>query len=64
MTVLALRLTAQRVQLLAAEAAALQAEITRLVKALAPWLLELPRVGPISAAQILLETRPPAVQAA
>jgi transposase len=54
MTVLALRLTAQRVQLLAAEAAALQAEITRLVEALAPWLLELPGVGPISAAQILV----------
>jgi transposase len=54
MTVRALRSTAQRIQLLAAEAAGLQAEITWLVKAVAPWLLELPDVGPISAAQVLV----------
>jgi transposase len=54
MTVRALRLTAQRIQLLAAEAAALRAELDRLVAAVAPWLLELPGVGPISAAQVLV----------
>jgi transposase len=45
MTVRALRSTAQRVQLLAAEAAGLRAELERLVAAVAPWLLELPGVG-------------------
>jgi transposase len=40
MTVRALHSTARRVQLLAA--------------AIAPWLLELPGVGPISAAQVLV----------
>ena len=50
MTVRALRSTARRVQLLAAEAA----ELDRLVGAVAPWLLELPGVGPISAAQLLV----------
>jgi hypothetical protein len=54
MTVLALRSTAQRVRLLAVEAAALQVQLTRLVKALAPWLLEPAGVGPISAAQVLV----------
>jgi transposase len=54
MTVRALRSTAQRIQLLAAEAAGLRAELERLVAAVAPWLLELPGVGPISAAQILV----------
>ena len=49
MTVRALRSTAQRVQLLAAEVA----ELDRLVAAVAPWLLKLPGVGPISAAQVL-----------
>jgi transposase len=44
MTVRALRLTARRIQLLAAEAAALWAELERLVAAVAPWLLELPGV--------------------
>jgi transposase len=53
MTVRALRLTAQRIQLLAAEAAELRAELDRLVAAVAPWLLELPGIGPISAAQVL-----------
>jgi transposase len=47
-------LTAQRVQRLAAEAAELRAELDRLVAAVAPWLLELPGVGPISAAQVLV----------
>jgi transposase len=54
MTVRALRTTARRIQLLAAEAAELRAELERLVAAVAPWLLELPGVGPISAAQILV----------
>jgi transposase len=53
-TVRALRSTAQRIQLLAAEAATLRAEVQRLVGAVAPWLLELPGVGPISAAQVLV----------
>jgi transposase len=54
MTVRVLRLTAQRIQLLAAEAAELRAVLDRLVAAIAPWLLELPGVGPISAAQVLV----------
>ena len=54
MTVRALRSTAQRVQIVAAEAAELQGEINRLVHAVAPWLLELPGMGPISAGQVLV----------
>jgi transposase len=54
MTVRALRSTARRIHLLAAETAELRAELDRLVAAIAPWLLELPGVGPISAAQILV----------
>jgi transposase len=54
MTVRALRSTAHRIQLLAVEAAGLRAELERLVAAIAPWLLELPGVGPISAAQVLV----------
>jgi transposase len=54
MTVRALRSTARRIQLLAAEAAQLRAELERLVAAIAPWLLELPGIGPISAAQVLV----------
>jgi transposase len=54
MTVRALRSTAQRIQTLAGEAAGLRAELERLVAAVAPWLLELPGVGPISAAQVLV----------
>jgi transposase len=54
MTVRALRSTAQRIQLLAAEAAGLRAELERLVAGVMPWLLELPGVGPISAAQVLV----------
>jgi transposase len=54
MTVRALRSTGQRIQRLAGEAAELRAELDRLVAAVAPWLLELPGVGPISAAQVLV----------
>jgi transposase len=53
-TVRALRATAQRIQALAAEADQLQAELTVLVGAIAPWLLEVPGVGPLSAAQVLV----------
>src|SRR6266496_1598443 len=53
-TVRALRATAQRIQLLQAEADALQTELAALVAAIAPWLLELHGVGPISAAQVLV----------
>jgi transposase len=54
MTVRALRSTAHRIQALAGEAAELRADLERLVAAIAPWLLELPGIGPISAAQILV----------
>ena len=54
MTVRALHSTAQRIRLLSAEAAGLRAELERLVTAVAPWLLELSGVGPISAAQVLV----------
>jgi transposase len=54
MTARALRCTAQRIQQLAAEAAVLRVELERLVAAVAPWLLELSGVGPISAAQVLV----------
>jgi transposase len=53
-TVQALRATAQRIQFLHAEADQLQAELTVLVRAAAPWLLEVPGVGPLSAAQVLV----------
>jgi transposase len=53
-TVRALRCTAQRIQALTAEAAGLESEIGRLVQAMAPWLLELPGVGSLSAAQVLV----------
>jgi transposase len=53
-TVRALRATAQRIRVLAAEAAELQDEVVRLVAAVAPWLPELPGMGPISAAQVLV----------
>jgi len=43
-----------RVQLLATEAADLEVEIVKLVRAMASWLLELPGVGPFSAAQVLV----------
>jgi len=54
MTARALRSTAHRIRALASEAAELRAELERLVAAVAPWLLELPGVGPISAAQVLM----------
>jgi hypothetical protein len=54
MTVRALRSTAHRIQALVGEAAQLRAELERLVAGVAPWLLELLGVGPISAAQILV----------
>ena len=54
MTVRALVSTARRIQLLAAETVELRAEVDRLVAAVAPWLLELPGVGPIGAAQVLV----------
>jgi transposase len=50
----ALRATAQRIQSLAAEADQLQAELAVLIGAIAPWLLEVPGVGPLSAAQVLV----------
>jgi transposase len=53
-TVRALRATAQRIQALAAEADQLEAELAVLVGAVAPWLLEVPGVGPLSAAQVLV----------
>ena len=53
-TVRALRATAQRIQFLHAEADQLQAELTMLVRVAAPWLLEVPGVGPLSAAQVLV----------
>ncbi len=54
MTARALHVTAQRIRVLAAEAAELHDEIGRLVQAVAPWLLELPGMGPISAGQVLV----------
>jgi transposase len=53
-TVSALRAMAHRIQLLQAEADALQGELTVLVGAIAPWLLELQGIRPISAAQVLV----------
>ena len=44
----------ERIQLLQAEADELHTEIAALVHAAAPWLPELPGVGPISAAQVLV----------
>jgi transposase len=54
MTVRALRSTALRIQFLTAEASQMEEEMGRLVGAAAPWLLELPGMGPISAAQVLV----------
>jgi transposase len=53
MTARALRSTARRVQALTAEAAELEAELARLVAQVAPALLALRGVGPVSAAQVL-----------
>lgn len=54
MTARALRATAARIQALRTEANELEADIATLVGALAPQLLDLPGVGPISAAQVLI----------
>jgi transposase len=54
MTARALRATARRCQLLRAEITAHQDAIQALVLAIAPWLLELPGVGPITGAQVLI----------
>ncbi|MFD7407791.1 IS110 family transposase [Streptomyces sp. NPDC059866] len=54
MTARALRSTAQRIQALQAEAKALEYEILSLVRQLAPELLDLLGVGPITAAQVLV----------
>lgn len=54
MTVRVLRTTAQRIQHLQAEIDELGAELARLVDAVAPWLVDLPGVGPITAAQVLV----------
>jgi transposase len=54
MTARALQVTARRLQLLRAEIDDLQHDIDGLVTAVAPWLLELPGVGPITAAQVLV----------
>ena len=53
-TVRAMRCTAQRIQALKAEADELEQEITHLVAHIQPPLMDLPGVGPISAAQILI----------
>ncbi|MBZ9645440.1 IS110 family transposase [Streptomyces sp. PSKA30] len=54
MTARALRCTAQRIQALQAEAKALEHEILSLVRRLAPELLDLLGVRPITAAQVLV----------
>ncbi|MFC6060859.1 IS110 family transposase, partial [Streptomyces pratens] len=54
MTVRALRSAAQRIEALRSEAKELEAELLALVRTVAPELLALQGVGPISAAQILI----------
>jgi len=54
MTMRVLRSTARRIQALQAEADELHGQLQRLTAAIAPWLLELFGVGPISAAQLLV----------
>jgi transposase len=49
-----LRSTARRIQALQAEAEELHGQLQRLTAAIAPWLLELFGVGPVSAAQLLV----------
>jgi len=53
-TVLALKSCARRVELADGEAKTLERELRRRLHALCPWLLALPGVGPISAAQVLV----------
>ena len=52
-TIMAMRSTARRILALEAEANDLESEIERLVKGVAPWLLEERGVGAFSAAQVL-----------
>jgi transposase len=52
MTVRAMRSTALRILFLTTEADQLESEIGLLVAAVAPWLLDLPGMGPLSAAQV------------
>jgi transposase len=54
MTVRVLRTTAQRIQVLHAEIDELTAALDTLVGSIAPWLVELPGVGPVTAAQVLV----------
>jgi transposase len=54
MTVRVLRSTARRIQALQAEAEELHGQLQRLTAAIAPWLLELFGLGPVSAAQLLV----------
>ncbi|MFF2132489.1 transposase [Streptomyces olivochromogenes] len=54
MTVRALRSTAQRIEALRSEVKGLEAELLALVRTVAPELLALQGVGPITAAQILI----------
>jgi hypothetical protein len=49
-----LKCTAQRVLALRAEANELEADINQLVTTMAPQLLALPGIGPVSAAQVLI----------
>jgi transposase len=54
MTVRVLCTTAQRIQHLQAEIDELTGQLTTLVDAVAPWLTDLPGVGPVTAAQVLV----------
>ena len=54
MTVRALRRTAGRIQALQAEIDEFTAALDVLVASIAPWLVELPGIGPITGAQILV----------
>jgi transposase len=53
-TIRVLRITAQRIQQLHVEIDELGGQLTTLVDAIAPWLVELPGVGPVTAAQVLV----------
>ena len=50
----ALRTTAQRIQVLHAEIDELTTALDTLAGSIAPWLVELPGVGPVTAAQVLV----------
>ncbi|MFF3663232.1 hypothetical protein [Streptomyces olivochromogenes] len=60
MTDRALRSTAQRIEALRSEVKELEAELLALVRTVAPELLALQGVGPITAAQILISWSHPA----